>query len=174
MYPLDQYDKNFALKVNLALIATFLFLTKGFWISIIALKYKDKMDELIGLAFSNSESHAAAIIAAIPVFFVLFAWARRDPKAKSAVRSLWARGRLLLIISALANLLIACYSSYSRPITHGNDIVLLVLSIVCTNYVIRSKRVSALFNSFPITDDESERRRKKKMEEKSKPNNSAD
>ncbi len=150
-YAISDYDKYVCLKWNSFMWLIMLFLMRPYLVLFLSVvNRKDKMG-LINLFYEDRIPMILAAAAAIPATMVLYSWIRRTPDGSSKVRWIWKNGRVLLVVSALLNVLIIFL-----PVVFGavfkvsmQDLVLLVISTSIFFYLYYSSRVIDVFADFP-------------------------
>jgi hypothetical protein len=148
-YPLESYDKDFALKPSVGTTLWLAFLVRGMVIAGMQLYLTQKAINFAAFFYSTTIALLASLVVAMPVFIIFAAWVRRHPSAGRIPRMIWARGGLLMIFSATLNLLLVAWSLSNRKLASSPDIAQLLLSCYCLFYVLRSKRLKDTFMSFP-------------------------
>jgi len=154
IYPLDNYDKYFALKVSLGTSVLLLFLSRGILVAIMSFYLKDKLTGVATLFYANDICLMVSLIVALPALVIIGAWLRRDPKASKFQKKIWSQGIFILAVSAIANIGLIIWSITIRPTILDADIIQLVFSLYCLLYIFKSKRLRDTFDSFPEKIDE--------------------
>jgi len=153
--PFD-FDFNLCLKVPFWLGLSIAFLSRHILtpIAVFAIARKTGNTEMNYLL---SEIGVAHIFASMPALLVLTAWFKRNPSSPVWVRHVWLNGRMLLIISAMADLSLRLVMTVNwwKPLA----VAFVLLDIYVVIYIVISQRVRDVFTDFPemkaesLTDD---------------------
>jgi hypothetical protein len=154
-YGLDSYDDFLCLRPPWPLIASLIFLCRGFVLFVLVAASRGgatRFDELV-----DSETLGiGSSLATVPAALVLYALGARAPSAPAFVRWIWARGRALVSLSALAYIYGATLGARLGPDPRAwlsgtslaaKAMVLAELGII--GYVLLSSRVRQTFRDFP-------------------------
>ena len=90
--------------------------------------------------------------ASLPALAVIAAWARRQPKAGRMVRWLWRRGRGLLVAGAALDLALMVPVAVGGGLPVTAVILMALAGFYSLLYLIRSRRLPAVFADFPEPD----------------------
>lgn len=106
--------------------------------------------ELINFVYPNRIDMALDSIAAIPVFFVVYAYVQKKPTSTNFVSKVWLNGRSILIFSAVIKsaLILALYMVVAEKLATSHWLHM-VISIIIILYVYFSQRVKDTFMDFP-------------------------
>ena len=161
LYSFSDYDKYMSLKPGLEvwlIIAYFLrpFIMK---ISTIQMGRGAKSGSVSGLkdmVYPNDFGFFIAFLATIPVLILVFAYAKRKPGASGLVRKIWHKGRMLLIVTAVLNLIII-FVPFLVDLTYRINMlgwVQLAIAVYVIFYLYSTQRVKDIFADFPKDDPE--------------------
>ena len=161
LYSFSDYDKYMSLKLDLEvwlIIAYFLrpFIMK---ISTIQMGRGAKSGSVSGLkdlVYPNDFGFFIAFLATIPVLLLVFAYAKRKPGASGLVRKIWHKGRTLLIVTAVLNLIII-FVPFLVDLTYRINMlgwVQLAIAVYIIFYLYTTQRVKDTFADFPKDDPE--------------------
>ena len=160
-YSFSDYDKYMSLKLDFdmwLIIAYFLrpFILK---ISTIQMGRGAKSGSVSGLkdmVYPNDFGFFIAFLATIPVLILVFAYAKRKPGASGLVRKIWHKGRMLLIVTAVLNLIII-FVPFLVDLTYRINMlgwVQLAIAVYIIFYLYTTQRVKDTFADFPKDDPE--------------------
>jgi len=156
-YSPSRYDKHFCLKPPALLWAALFYLSRAITLPVVL-----GLTSLAGtLAGEKADirsifepvldlySLPPSLIAAA----VLFALARRSPRASSSTRWIWAHGRMLLAASAALDLVLVVVST---PLGHGEiteqtklPLLAVIFDLYFFAYILSARHVRAVFSDFP-------------------------
>lgn len=154
IYPLDSYDKNFALKMSVGSIFWLVFLGRGLLIVPIHLYLEEQSVKAAEVFYATDLQLLCGLLLALPVLVLIVTWGARSPSSGDFFRIIWGHGRSILIFTATLNLPLVVWSTASRHNIPSSDIVQIVVALYCLIYVIRSKRLQDVFKSFPAQEPE--------------------
>ena len=156
-YGPESYDDYLCLRPPRLLIASLIFLCRGFVVFVLVAASREvpaMLDDLGGVDAIG----VGGSLATGPAALVLYAVGARVPSARAFVRWVWKHGRALVSLSALTYiaLFLARLGSSPRGWTDGASsaataMVLVELTIVA--YVALSPRVRQTFRDFPSRAD---------------------
>ena len=163
IYTFSDYDKYMSLKLDLEMwliIAYFLrpFIMK---ISTIQMGRGAKSGSVSGLkdmVYPNDFGFFIAFLATIPVLILVFSYAKRKPGASGLVRRIWHKGRVLLIVTAVLNLIII-FVPFMVDLTYRINMLgwaQLAIAIFIIYYLYATQRVKDTFADFPKDDPEAD------------------
>ena len=163
LYSFSDYDKYMSLKPDLEvwlIIAYFLrpFIMK---ISTIQMGLGAKSGSVSGLkdlVYPNDFGFFIAFLATIPVLILVFAYAKRKPGASGLVRKIWHKGRMLLIVTAVLNLIII-FVPFLVDLTYRINMLgwaQLAIAGYIIYYLYTTQRVKDTFADFPKDDPEAD------------------
>lgn len=150
-YDLDDYDAHFALRPSWLLIATMIFLCRG-WLMLMLLGVSNFAGVSVELDDLIPTDHVwEGLIAGVPAALTLYAWLVRVPSAKALVRAIWRNGRKLLIASALLHsaLVFATEWPSMHWLSEPVSAVILAGDLWVIAFVLFSERVKDTFLDFP-------------------------
>jgi hypothetical protein len=158
-YSLTSYDQYLCLKPSLMLWIACLYLSRA-----LALPFFFGMASYAGsntASLSQGVFHISDLPPAVPAFLVLVALLTRSPSRGKLARWLWARGRLLLALSALLDLALpgallllgdshALTQTLGRVMSEAFDLYFLL-------FIISSQRTRDVFRSYPDVESATEK-----------------
>lgn len=155
-YDAGDFDRWMCLLPGVATWIVIVFLMRPY--VVMAMSFANRTDRmgLIDLIYPERFWFALNALAALPAIAVVVAYLRRRPEAGKWPRRVWANGRIWLIASAVANLVVALVAIVLAP-SQGAGIVLPLM--VCGAawtlwYLVVAHRVRDTFMDFPTADDE--------------------
>ena len=151
-YPPSSYDDYFCLKPPLLL-----------WIAVLFLSRAISLPFVLGLGkFAGVSPDATAVLhrlisleTVLPSALaaaVLVAMCRRDPKASSPVRWIWAHGRSFLAAAAVIDCALSAYTLTGIDSTDVQPLSLVItaaIDLFLLLYVLLARRVRDTFATFP-------------------------
>ena len=161
LYSFSDYDKYMSLRLDLEMwliIAYFLrpFIMK---VSTIQMGRGAKSDSVSGmkdLVYPDDFGFFIAFLATIPVLILVFAYAKRKPGASGLVRKIWHNGSMLLVVTAVLNLIII-FIPFLMDLTYRINILgwaQLAIAVFILFYLYTTQRVKDTFADFPKDDPE--------------------
>jgi len=145
------YDKNLCLKPNITIWLILLFLLRPYLVLILSIVNMRDRTGLIDLVYPDRLAMSLGALAGVPAAFLVYAWIKREPNTTTFVRNIWAKGRVILAVSALLNaiaILVPFWFGSVHRMPSGDwvqlSIALLILVVVYTSSYIRD-----CFNDFP-------------------------
>jgi len=158
-YSFEDYNEYNVLKIPFNLILTTLYLMKYFFILIflpIAAKLP-KMDHTFKAIlpyveqFAHHHANLLLLLPSVPAVMIMVGMFRRIPKTGTPwIRNSWAKGRMLLSASVIAELLLlVLFLLLGIKELNGLLIVILYLNAMVLLYLLRSQRVRDVFAEFP-------------------------
>lgn len=100
--------------------------------------------------FSHLHSHPLSLLASLPAVTVAIVGLRRSPGAGRAIRVIWQRGHVLLVIAALLDLGLFLLNWYLHPVQMNQWLIAgAVMDSYILAYLWRSQRVRDTFADFP-------------------------
>ncbi len=158
VYPFSAYDTNLNLKFSMMMWLTCLFLVRPFAILVLSVAKKGgEKTELLELIYGGSiATMYLETIAALPAILVLFALVKRKLGAPALIQRIWSRGRWLLFLSALLNILTLFTPIIWNTHLHigAPELIKLSACVSIMIFLMRSERVKDTFNDFPLPDIE--------------------
>jgi len=145
------YDKYLCLKPNPVMWLIFIFLMKPYIVAILSVVNRRDKTGLIDMVYSDRTALALGAVAAVPVALLVYALMKRKPGATQFVKSVWARGRMLLVVSALASVGVVFFPPLAGSARHLTDNAWIQIAIAAVIVVIvfRSSYIRDCFNDFP-------------------------
>lgn len=150
LFPLDQYDKDFCLKVNFFTMAVMLVCCKSVLITIAAIMAQKGSGAIVHFFFFDKTRLQQSLAAAVPALLVVITWGYRHKGAHRIHRIIWRYGKLLLLTSALILVAMDVHFITGRHHVRGVELAFLCMDILCLLYILFSKRLSAIFSDFPV------------------------
>ncbi len=150
-YPFSAYDKHLSLRISLPMWAAILFLARPFAILLMSFANRRDRTGLLETFYHDPVSMAIDTVAALPALLVIVAWARHRPEASQPLRWLWARGRALLLISTLLNIVSVFLPLLWNPNVRMDvpELAKLAACAIILYMLLKSERVRDTFNDFP-------------------------
>jgi hypothetical protein len=155
-YPPSYYDEQLCLKQPLLLWVAVLYLSRAITLPIaMAIAHFAGVDSraiTLFRAFWSIDALIPSLIAAV----ILYALIRRTPTASSAVRWVWARGRIILAIAAVLDIVVSLISLTRQ--WEINDQALwsacaMMIDAYFLVYILVARRVRHAFAEFPAPVD---------------------
>lgn len=161
VYSFSDYDKYMSLKLDFdvwLIVAYFLrpFILK---ISTIQMGRGTKSDSVSGLkelVYPNDFGFFIAFLATIPVILLVLVYAKRKPGAAEWVRKIWRNGKLLLVVTAVLNIIII-FVPFLMDLTHRINMLgwgQLAIAVYILYYLHTSQRLKDTFADFPKGEPE--------------------
>lgn len=150
-YPIYCYDKNISLKLNGTMWLIILFLLKSYFIALLSVVNMTERMQLIDMFYSDRLMLSLGALAGIPAVLIIYAWIKRTPNAPPLIRNIWARGRTLLIISAILHaciIFVPLWLGTSHKIMNTGWIQI-ILSLIIATIVYKSPYIKDCFSDFP-------------------------
>lgn len=155
-YSLTSYDENLCLKLNENLWFILLFLLRPYLVTVISLVNRTDRTGIINMVYSDKMALWWGLLAGVPAALVIYAWIKKKPAATPLTRTLWHRGRELLVVSAISNAAIVFIplwmSKVDRVSMAGWIQLLISLGIVVVLY--SSAYIRDCFADYPQEKDE--------------------
>jgi hypothetical protein len=161
LYSFPDYDKYMSLKLDFdmwLIIAYFLrpFILK---VSTIQMGRGTKSASVSGLkdmVYPNDFGFFIAFLATIPVIMLVIVYVKRKPGASGLIRKLWHNGRVLLIVTAVLNIIII-FIPFLMDLTHSINMLgwaQLAIAVFIIYYLYTTQRVKDTFADFPKDEPE--------------------
>ncbi|HFD80773.1 MAG TPA: DUF2919 domain-containing protein [Gammaproteobacteria bacterium] len=150
-YSIEHYDANLSLKMNDNLWLILAFLLRPYFVTVISLVNRTDRTAIINLVYSDKMALWWGLLAGVPAALVFYAWGRRKPGASAFVRKVWARGRELLAVSALANAAVVFVPHWIGAVYHVSTAgwIQLGISIGIVIVLYSSTYIRDCFADFP-------------------------
>ena len=150
-YDLNDYDSHLALRPSWLMIASMLFLCRG-WLLLLLIGVSNvagvsvEIDDLVPTDYVWQ-----GLIAGVPSALTLYAWLVRVPTAKAFVRAIWRNGRALLTLAALLHVTLVFAAEWPslRWLTEPVSALILLGDLWVIAFVLLSRRVKDTFLDFP-------------------------
>jgi hypothetical protein len=163
LYSFSDYDKYMSLKPNFEMWLMIVYFLRPFIlkISTIQMGMGAKSDSVSGLkdmVYPNNFGFFIAFAATIPVLLLLFAYVKRKPGASRLVHNIWHGGRILLVMTALLNVVII-FVPFVLDLTHSINMLgwgQLAIALYIIFYLYTTQRVKDTFADFPKDDSGSD------------------
>ncbi len=156
-YAFSSYDKHLCLVPDFNMWFIFLFLIRPYVVLVVSLSNKSDRMGLINLLYADKLMMSLGALAGIPALLVVYALIKRDPDASEGVKKIWHKGRELLAISAVFNVLLA----FSPMMIRGVQTLgvhawwQLAGSVLVLGLVLKSEYIKDCFLDFPRHSKES-------------------
>jgi len=163
LYSFSDYDKYMSLKLDLEVWLIIAYFLRPFILKISTIQMgrgakSDSVSGLKDLVYPNDFGFFIAFLATIPVLILVFAYAKRKPGASGLVRKIWHKGRVLLIVTAVLNLIII-FVPFMVDLTYRINMLgwaQLAIAIFIIYYLYATQRVKDTFADFPKDDPEAD------------------
>ena len=155
-YSFSDYDKNVCLKLSLGTWLAIIYFLRPLilQLSSIQMGRGNKAAGAGGLKdaiYPDDFSLFIAILATLPIIFLIVAWIKRKPGASDFIKKLWRNGKNFLIATALLNIVIIfvplIMKDYYRITTL--DWVQIIVAVGIIIFLSTSQRVKDTFADFP-------------------------
>jgi hypothetical protein len=161
LYSFSDYDKYMSLKPGLEVWLMIAYFLRPFILKISTIQMgrgakSGSVSGLKDLVYPNDFGFFIAFLATIPVLILVFAYAKRKPGASGLVRKIWHKGRMLLIVTAVLNLIII-FVPFLVDLTYRMNMlgwVQLAIAVYIIFYLYATQRVKDTFADFPKDDPE--------------------
>jgi hypothetical protein len=161
LYSFSDYDKYMSLKPGLEVWLMIAYFLRPFILKISTIQMgrgakSGSVSGLKDLVYPNDFGFFIAFLATIPVLILVFAYAKRKPGASGLVRKIWHKGRMLLIVTAVLNLIII-FVPFLVDLTYRMNMlgwVQLAIAVYIIFYLYTTQRVKDTFADFPKDDPE--------------------
>ena len=161
LYSFSDYDKYMSLKPGLEVWLIIAYFLRPFILKISTIQMgrgakSGSVSGLKDLVYPNDFGFFIAFLATIPVLILVFAYAKRKPGASGLVRKIWHKGRMLLIVTAVLNLIII-FVPFLVDLTYRINMlgwVQLAIAVYIIFYLYATQRVKDTFADFPKDDPE--------------------
>lgn len=152
-YGFSSYNQHDVLKVNLAIWAVLVFLTRHFLALFISGVAHGKGGGGTGIPALAQLVDPIYLPSDLPGLIMIYAAGARVPKAGAAVRWIWANGRWFIAAGAVLFFALAGYDIWQTKRAIGvPDYVDTTIYAVMLAYVFKSQYVKDLFSEFPTRD----------------------
>jgi len=118
----------------------------------------DSVSGLKDLVYPNDFGFFLAFVATIPVLMLLFSFVKRKPGAQEWVRKIWHNGKILLVVTAVLNVVII-FVPFMLDLTHSINMLgwgQLAIALYIIFYLYTTQRVKDTFADFPKDAPESD------------------
>jgi len=161
LYSFSDYDKYMSLKPGLEVWLIIAYFLRPFIMKISTIQMgrgakSGSVSRLKDMVYPNDFGFFIAFLATIPVLILVFAYAKRKPGASGLVRKIWHKGRMLLIVTAVLNLIII-FVPFLVDLTYRINMlgwVQLAIAVYVIFYLYSTQRVKDTFADFPKDDPE--------------------
>ena len=161
LYSFSDYDKYMSLKLDLEMWLIIVYFLRPFILKVSTIQMgrgakSDSVSGLKDLVYPNDFGFFIAFLATIPVLILVFAYVKRKPGASGLVRKIWHNGRMLLVATAVLNLIII-FIPFLMDLTYRINILgwaQLAIAVFILFYLYTTQRVKDTFADFPKDDPE--------------------
>ena len=161
LYSFSDYDKYMSLKLDLEVWLIIAYFLRPFILKVSTIQMgrgakSDSVSGLKDLVYPNDFGFFVAFLATIPILILVFAYAKRKPDASGLVRKIWHKGRMLLIVTAVLNLIII-FVPFVVDLTYRINMLgwaQLAIAVFILFYLYTTQRVKDTFADFPKDDPE--------------------
>ena len=157
LYSFSDYDKYMSLKLDLEVWLIIAYFLRPFILKISTIQMgrggvkSDSVSGLKDMVYPNDFGFFIAFLATIPVLILVFSYAKRKPGASGLVRKIWHKGRVLLIVTAVLNLVII-FVPFMVDLTYRINMLgwaQLAIAGYIIFYLYTKQRVKDTFADFP-------------------------
>lgn len=152
-YAISNYNKHICLKANGLMTVISLYLLKPYLIAAASVVYRGS-NSALDTFYPNKLIVSLEAAAAIPVIFLVFAWARRAPGAAKIIKYLCRNGKTLIMTTAFLQLCITSsplWPQIDNTMTRLGWIQLLLLLLIIVVTAL-STYMRDCFSDFPEPD----------------------
>jgi hypothetical protein len=162
LYSFSDYDKNMSLKLDSGMWLIIVYFLRPFIMKVSTIQmgrggHKTTDVRLLKeLVYPDDFGFFIAFLATIPVLLLVFSYVKRKPGASGLVRKIWHKGRTLLLVTAILNIIII-FVPFLLDLTHSINILgwaQLVIALYIIFYLYTKQRVVDTFADFPKDDPE--------------------
>jgi hypothetical protein len=161
LYSFSDYDKHMSLKLDLEMWLIIVYFLRPFILKVSTIQMgrgakSDSVSGLKDLVYPNDFGFFIAFLATIPVLILVFAYVKRKPGASGLVRKIWHNGRMLLVATAVLNLIII-FIPFLMDLTYRINMLgwaQLAIAVFILFYLYTTQRVKDTFADFPKDDPE--------------------
>jgi len=161
LYSFSDYDKYMSLKLDFEMWLIITYFLRPFIMKVSTIQMgrgakSDTVSGLKDLVYPHDFGFFIAFLATIPVLLLVFAYAKRKPGASGLVRKIWHNGRMLLMVTAVLNIIII-FVPFMVDLTHRINVLgwaQLAIAIYIIYYLYITQRVKDTFADFPKDDPE--------------------
>ena len=161
LYSFSDYDKHMSLKLDLEMWLIIVYFLRPFILKVSTIQMgrgakSDSVSGLKDLVYPNDFGFFIAFLATIPVLILVFAYVKRKPGASGLVRKIWHNGRMLLVATAVLNLIII-FIPFLMDLTYRINMLgwaQLAIAVFILFYLYTTQRVKDTFVDFPKDDPE--------------------
>jgi hypothetical protein len=150
-YPFNAYDRYLCLRLNPGAWVVMAYILRPYMIMTFSLANKQDRWGLINLIYQDRLAMALSALAAVPVFFLIYAFVKRKPGVTGFARRVWHKGYLLIMISLLLNILIVFVPTLAGKTDSVSyaGMLQLAITIFMIAYIATSQRVRDTFADYP-------------------------
>jgi hypothetical protein len=161
LYSFSDYDKHMSLKLDFEVWLIIVYFLRPFILKVSTIQMgrgtkSDSVSGLKDLVYPDDFGFFIAFLATIPVLLLVFSYVKRKPGASGLVRKIWHKGRTLLLVTAILNIIII-FVPFLLDLTHSINILgwaQLVIALYIIFYLYTKQRVVDTFADFPKDDPE--------------------
>jgi hypothetical protein len=150
-YPFSAYDRYLCLRLTTGAWVVMAYLLRPYVIMTLSLANRQDRWGLINLMYQDRLAMALSAMAAVPVFFVIYAFVKRKPGVTGMARNIWHKGYALIMISLLLNIIIVfvpMLTGKSESVSHAG-MMQLAITVFMIVYIVTSQRVRDAFADYP-------------------------
>jgi hypothetical protein len=150
-YPFQAYDRYLTLRPGAATWLVLAYLIRPYAIMAMSLANKRDRWGLINLVYQDRSAMALSALAAIPALLLIYAYVKRKPGVTGFIRQCWHRGRLLLFISLVLNIVIVFVPVLigKAESVHYVGMLQAAVAFAMLMYVAISQRLRDTFADYP-------------------------
>lgn len=161
LYSFSDYDKYMSLRLDLEMWLIIAYFLRPFIMKVSTIQMgrgakSDSVGGLKDLVYPDDFGFFIAFLATIPVLILVFAYVKRKPGASGLVRKIWHNGRMLLVVTAVLNVIII-FVPFLLDVTHSINMLgwgQLAIAVYILFYLYTTQRVKDTFSDFPKDDPE--------------------
>jgi hypothetical protein len=161
LYSFSDYDKYMSLKLDFEMWLMIVYFLRPFIMKVSTIQMgrgakSDSVSGLKDLVYPTDFGFFIAFLATIPVLLLVYAYAKRKPGASGLVRKVWEKGRTLLVVTAVLNVLII-FIPFLLDLTHKINMLgwaQLAIAVFIIYYLYTTQRVQDTFADFPEDEPE--------------------
>lgn len=152
-YPVYRYNDRFVLRVSPLLLATIAYSLRHLIIILLAYAPSQKFGG--SMDFLKHQTNPLLLVSDMPALALALAWSRRHEDSSALMRSIWHKGRALLMTAVGLHLGLMLWLSGSAILHHpagSGQAVLLqgLLDVAILAYLFRSSLVKDIFEDYPV------------------------
>ncbi len=161
IYSFSDYDKYMSLKLDFEMWLIIVYFLRPFILKVSTIQMgrgvkSASVSGLKDLVYPHDFSFFIAFLATIPVILLVIAYTKRRPGASEWVRTIWRNGKMLLVVTAVLNIIII-FVPFLMDLTHRINLFgwgQLAVAIYILYHLYTRQRVRDTFADFPGADPE--------------------